>query len=172
MVRRLPARLVRYVARKLWSTRRDASSARIVVPAAADNAGWRRPKHDYMLKESYIHLRSLRFHAFHGVEAQERLTGNDYEVSLRIDVALDKAMLSDDVADTVNYGEAYQLVAQEMAVPSKLVERVAYRIGDRLMRQWPQIRAVDVSLTKLNPPMGADSLGAGVELHLINDKTR
>lgn len=125
-----------------------------------------------MLKESYIYLRRLRFHAFHGVEAQERLTGNDYEVNITLDVALDRAMISDDVADTVNYGEAYQLVAQEMAVPSQLVERVAYRIADRLMRHWPQIRAVDVSVTKLNPPMGADSDGAGVRLHLINDKTR
>lgn len=124
-----------------------------------------------MLKESYIYLRRLRFHAFHGVEAQERLTGNDYEVSLRLDVDLHKAMVSDEVADTVNYGEVYQLVAQEMGVPSKLVERVAYRIADRIMRHWTQVRAVDIQLTKVNPPMGADSDGAGVELHLINDKT-
>ena len=124
-----------------------------------------------MLKESYIYLRRMRFHAFHGVEAQERLTGNDYEVSLRLHVDLHKAMVSDEVADTVNYGEVYQLVAQEMGAPSKLVERVAYRIADRIMRHWTQVREVDIQLTKVNPPMGADSDGAGVELHLINDKT-
>jgi dihydroneopterin aldolase len=80
-------------------------------------------------------------------------------------------MVSDEVADTVNYGEVYKLVAQEMGVPSKLVERVAYRIADRIMRHWTQVREVDIQLTKVNPPMGADSDGAGVELHLINDKT-
>ena len=38
------------------------------------------------LKNSYIHLRGLRFHAFHGVMAQERMVGNDYEVDLRLRV--------------------------------------------------------------------------------------
>jgi dihydroneopterin aldolase len=33
------------------------------------------------------------------------------------------------------------------------------------------VEAVDVTLTKENPPMGANCGGAGVELHLINNKT-
>ena len=37
---------------------------------------------------------------------------------------------------------------------------------------FPQVTGVDVTLTKLNPPMGADCAGASVELHLINDKTK
>ena len=41
-----------------------------------------------------------------------------------------------------------------------------------MMKRWPQIAAVDVKLIKINPPMGADCDGAGVELHLINDKTQ
>lgn len=124
-----------------------------------------------MLQHSEIYIRKLRFHAFHGVEAQERLTGNDYEVSLRLRVDVSRAMVSDDVAHTVNYAEVYALTRREMAVPSNLVEHVAWRIGQRIMQQWPAVEAVDVSLTKLNPPMGADCEGAGVQLHLINDKT-
>ena len=116
------------------------------------------------VKESFIYLRDLCFHAYHGVAAQERLVGNDYKVSLRLRVDVSKAMLSDDVNDTVNYAEAYQLVGKEMAEPANLVEHVADRIAQRLLGQWPQVAEVTVWLTKLNPPMGADCQGAGVEL--------
>ena len=80
-------------------------------------------------------------------------------------------MVSDDVNDTLNYAEVYQLLSQEMSVPSALLERVAGRIGDRLFRKFPAIQSIDLTIIKVNPPMGADSEGAGVEVHLINDKT-
>lgn len=125
-----------------------------------------------MLKDSFIHLRKLRFHAFIGVETQERLTGNDFEVDLRLKTDVARAMETDDVCATVNYAEAYNEVASVMEEPCNLIEHAAFRMAERLMRRWPQITAVDVYLTKLNPPMGADCDGAGVELHLINDKTQ
>lgn len=81
------------------------------------------------------------------------------------------AMVSDNVDDTLNYAEVYKIVDQEMGVPSQLLERVAYRIGDRLSRKFTSITSINIKLTKLNPPFGADCKGAGVELHLINDKT-
>lgn len=116
------------------------------------------------LKNSYIHLRGLRFHAFHGVMAQERMVGNDYEVDLRLRVNVERAMLSDYVADTVNYAEVYQLAKQVMGEPRNLVEHVAARIAQAILGKWSQVDEVNVCLTKRNPPMGADCEGAGVEL--------
>lgn len=115
---------------------------------------------------SYILLKDVRFHAYHGVLPQERLTGNDYVVNLRIRYDVSKALVSDDVNDTLNYAEVYQLVSQEMSVPSALIERVAGRIGDRLFRRFPAIQEVELKIIKENPPMGADCKGAGVEVHL------
>jgi dihydroneopterin aldolase len=125
-----------------------------------------------MLADSCILLRGLRFHAYHGVGAQEHVVGNDYEVSLRLKVSVEKAMTTDDVRFTVNYAEVYGLVAKVMAEPCKLVERVAYRIGEKIFETWPQVAEVTVSVVKLNPPMNADCKGAGVEIRLINDKTK
>lgn len=119
-------------------------------------------------ESSYILLRSLRFHAFHGVETQERLAGNDYEISLRLKADVGRAVESDQVADTINYAEVYQLVAKAMSEPVDLVEHLAGVIGERLFRRWPQIDAIDIQVVKLNPPMGADCQGAGIELHLSN----
>jgi dihydroneopterin aldolase len=123
------------------------------------------------LDESYIYLNHLRFHAYHGVLPQERSVGNDYLLDVRIKYNVANAMKSDNVNDTLNYAEVYKLICQEMMVPSNLLERVAYRIADRIARRFIVTEAIDIKLTKLNPPMEADCEGAGVELHLINDKT-
>jgi len=123
------------------------------------------------IQSSYIYLKNLRFHACHGVLPQERIIGNEYEVSLRVQYPMETAMLSDDVEDTLNYADVFKVVQQEMQVPSNLLERVAYRIADRLFRKYRTIQAIDLKLTKLNPPMGAEGQGAGIELHLTNDKT-
>ena len=123
------------------------------------------------LMSSKIYLRNVRFHAFHGVSPQEGIVGNDYLVNLVLDYDFSSAMKTDDLQGTLNYAEVYKIVDQEMGVPSQLLERVAYRIGDRLSRKFTSITSINIKLTKLNPPFGADCKGAGVELHLINDKT-
>ena len=124
------------------------------------------------LTASYIHLRQLRFHAFHGVMPQERQVGADFVLDLKVGYPLERAMQSDEVADTLNYATLYDLVAREMQQPSKLLEHVAGRIVQAISQTFPQITSIDLELIKQNPPMGADCDGASVEIHLINDNTK
>lgn len=124
-----------------------------------------------MKSQTYIRIERLRVRAFHGVLPQERQVGGDFLVTLRIGYPWQQAMETDDVADTLDYAAVYELVRREMAVPSQLLEHVAGRMSKALLRDFPQITSVDLWLTKVVPPMGADCEGAGVELHLINDKT-
>ena len=124
-----------------------------------------------MKLQTYIRLEKLRFRALHGVLPQERQVGGDFTVTLRIGYPWQASMDSDAVADTLDYAAAYRLVQREMVLPSQLLEHVAGRIAKALLRDFPQITSIDLWLTKTCPPMGADSEGAGVELHLINDKT-
>lgn len=120
---------------------------------------------------TYIYLREVRFHANHGVMPQERAVGADFTVDLKVGFPFGDAMKSDDVEDTLNYAELYEIVKQEMALPSKLLEHVAGRIADAVIKEFPKVTSIDLCVTKVNPPMGADCKGAGVEIHLINDKT-
>ncbi|MBR2292075.1 MAG: dihydroneopterin aldolase [Prevotella sp.] len=124
------------------------------------------------VESSYIHLRNVRFHAFHGVLPQERRVGGYFIVDLRVGYPLAAAMQNDEVADTLNYAHLYDLVKREMAVPSRLLEHVAGRIATAIEAAFPQATSIDLLLTKQNPPMGADCDGAAVEIHLINDKTK
>ena len=105
---------------------------------------------------------------------QERVVGADFIVSVRLGYDFTKAAETDNIADTLSYAEVYELLKKEMATPSKLLEHAAGRMVESLRKNFPEIHSIDLSLTKLNPPMGADCEGAGVEMHwtsLNNDKT-
>lgn len=124
-----------------------------------------------MLFCSKIYLKNVRFHAYHGVLLQETQVGNDYVVNLDVSYDFSRAMETDELAGTLNYAELYELVKQEMGIPSKLLEHVAGRIGKRLFAEYPTIQKIQLAITKVNPPFGADCDGAGVEVVLTNDKT-
>jgi len=114
----------------------------------------------------------IRLHAFHGVLPQERLKGNDYTVSVRVRFDVGHAAETDDVRDTLDYSVISEIVGEEMAKPSQLVENAAARVGERLFERFPRIDALDIKVTKHNPPMSCECAGAGVELHLTNHKTK
>lgn len=120
---------------------------------------------------TYIYLRQVRMHACHGVLPQEGEVGGNYIVNLKLGYDITKAMASDDVADTLNYAELYAALKEEMAQPSALLEHVGGRIVKRILQKWPQVTEINLDLMKENPPMGADCDGAGIQIHLINNKT-
>jgi dihydroneopterin aldolase len=115
-------------------------------------------------------LSDLRFHAFHGVLPQERQVGGNFVVDLRVGYPLAQAMTSDQVDDTLNYASLYALVEREMQQPSSLLEHVVGRIAQAIAKTFPQTLSIDLTLTKQNPPMGADCKGAGVEMHFVRSE--
>ncbi len=123
------------------------------------------------LTSSYVQLNKMHFYAHHGVMPQERLTGANFTVSLRVKYNLLKAAQTDCVDHTVNYACLYELTKTEMLKPSALLENAAWRIAQSIVNHLPQIEAIDITLSKDNPPMGGQMDGAAVELHLTNEKT-
>ena len=115
---------------------------------------------------SKIYLDDIRFYAYHGVMEQERQVGGEYLVSLAIETDLSEAVHTDDLADTVNYAALYALIEREMSVPSKLLEHVAGRIGQRSLEEFDKIATLTVRVTKQNPPIGADCKGASGEIKM------
>jgi dihydroneopterin aldolase len=122
------------------------------------------------LQSSIISIEQLRLYARHGVMEQERCVGAYYRVSVRVHYNIWQAMQTDDVADTLNYAELCQVVTAEMQQPSNLLEHVAGRICKAVFARFPQTTAVELKLTKENPPMGADCAGASVEVVMRNEK--
>jgi dihydroneopterin aldolase len=112
----------------------------------------------------YIELKEMVFHAYHGVMPQERKVGNTYTVDLKIHFDCRRAMLSDDLNDTIHYASLYKIVKEEMAVPSNLIEHVAGRIVRRIQNDFPQIENIEIRLAKKNPPFGGDIREAAIVL--------
>ena len=112
-----------------------------------------------------IALHQLQFYAFHGCLPQERIVGGDYTVDVHLILPdATTAIEEDDLNGTVNYAEVYKVVREEMKKPSNLLENVCGRINRRLLNTFPLISAVTLTLTKVNPPIGAACLGASVTL--------
>jgi dihydroneopterin aldolase len=77
-----------------------------------------------------ILLTGLRVFGRHGVYAHERENGQEFVVDLRLRLSLADAAASDDVRDTVHYGELAEKVAAIVAgEPVDLIETLAERIA-------------------------------------------
>lgn len=116
---------------------------------------------------SQIELKDIKFHAYHGVSPQETRVGNTFIVNLTLTAPLEQAINSDQLEYTINYAEVYAIVKQEMATPSLLLEHVTGRILSSVKHKFPQITAIQVKVSKLNPPFGGDVYSASVILNEI-----
>ncbi len=116
-----------------------------------------------------IILNNLRFYAYHGVLAQEKLVGHSFLVSLKIDCDFKQAIYSDSVKDTIDYGKVFEIVKKEMQIPSKLMEHVAGRILSSIYKKFPSVICVSISIIKENPPINSDSEGCGIEIKMTRD---
>lgn len=111
----------------------------------------------------YIHLKGLKFYAFHGVLPQENKTGAEYTIDLRLKTDFTAAAQNDDLAGTINYANVFEAVKEEMQTPSRLLEHVAFRIAQRLFHDFSALTEISICLYKQNPPMGADCKQVGIE---------
>jgi len=100
-----------------------------------------------------IQLNGMKFRACHGCLPSERRDGNDFVVDFSCEYDLGPASVSDNLDDTLNYAVIYDIVAAQMAIPSKLLEHVAGRIVRVIQNRFPELQHMRVSIAKLNPPV-------------------
>lgn len=103
-----------------------------------------------------IILNEIRVYAFHGCMEEEKKIGSDYIVNLEVETDMISSAKTDDIVDTVDYVSLNKIVKEEMSVSSKLLEHVAQRIIDRVLKQFSEVDSIEVSVAKQNPPIGGD----------------
>ena len=100
-----------------------------------------------------IRLAGLRARGFHGVYDFERAQGQEFVVDVSLEVDLAPAAASDDIADTIHYGElADRLVDVSPAAPVNLLERLADRLLDVCLAD-PRVLAATVTVHKPQAPV-------------------
>ena len=100
-----------------------------------------------------IELEGMEFKAYHGCLEQEKVRGNSFTVDFRGELDLRAAAESDNLNDTVNYADIYEIVSEEMSIPSELLENVAGRIVKAIETRYPQFVSFSVRVSKKRPPV-------------------
>jgi len=103
-----------------------------------------------------IEVNGIKLYAHHGCLREEEAIGGHYLVDIRITTDFSVAMHNDDLSNTVDYVIVNRIVAREMAIRSKLIEHVGYRIVQSLKSEVAGIEALRVKVTKLTPPINGD----------------
>lgn len=99
-----------------------------------------------------ISVEDIRCFAYHGCMEEEAKIGTWFNTTVSLDFDYSKSAKSDDLQDTLDYCLVAEIVQEEMAVRSKLVETVLERIFKRL-EAVSGVSALKVSVTKERPPI-------------------
>ena len=83
-----------------------------------------------------IHLRNMQFYGFHGVNPEEKVLGQRFEIDVALSVDTRPAGLSDDLRQTINYAQVYKVVKhivekEKFDLIEALAETLAAQIGKR-----------------------------------------
>jgi 7,8-dihydroneopterin aldolase/epimerase/oxygenase len=106
-----------------------------------------------MSYDGIIELEGMEFHAYHGCLEKEKQEGNTFIVDFHAELDVKKAVKTDNLENTVDYGRIYDIVAEEMAKPSNLLENVAGRILKRIHDEFFEILFCKIRVSKKNPPV-------------------
>ena len=112
-----------------------------------------------------VFLEGMRFYAFHGVHAEERVLGQRFLVDVEVKIDLRTAGEHDDLSQTISYSTIYNHVREIVeGPPRQLIEAVAEEIATVLLDRYP-IHEVVVTVRKPEVPLrGAMLAAAGVRI--------
>jgi 7,8-dihydroneopterin aldolase/epimerase/oxygenase len=117
-----------------------------------------------------IRLTGMRVHGRHGVYDFERAQGQDFVVDVVLELDLAKAAASDDVADTVHYGElAERLVQVAAGQPVALIEALADRLAAVCLAD-PRVAAAEVTVHKPQAPIPHEFVDVAVTIRRTREQ--
>ncbi|KYG33327.1 dihydroneopterin aldolase [Alkalihalobacillus trypoxylicola] len=112
-----------------------------------------------------IYMNQLSFYGYHGVFAEEQKLGQRFQVDLTLELDLKKAGRTDELDQTINYGEVYEIVKKVVeGRPYKLVEAVAENISQELLRSFNLLKSCTIKLIKPDPPIPGHYQSVAVEI--------
>ncbi len=106
--------------------------------------------------KQFIEVNGIQLYAFHGCLEEEGNIGGHYLVHIRLQTDFTEAALTDDLNLTIDYVQINAIAKEEMAIRSKLIETVGWRILQRIKNEHPTITAVEVKIEKNTPPINGD----------------
>ncbi|SDS75120.1 dihydroneopterin aldolase [Mucilaginibacter mallensis] len=100
-----------------------------------------------------INLNDAEFFAFHGFYPEEQLLGSRFLVDISVGFRPTGNLLADEIGNTVNYEQLYNIACEEMKHTRKLIETVGQSIIDAIKSKFPFVDHVRVCIKKVSPPL-------------------
>ena len=112
-----------------------------------------------------ILIRDLKIFAFHGVNEEEKINGQNFVFDIDLYVNMTKACYSDNVEDTVSYAKVIKTVTRVFTAKKyDLLEKAAQITADAILDEYSDVSKVTVTLKKPEAPMKADFSYVGVQI--------
>ena len=112
-----------------------------------------------------IFVDEMEFYGYHGVFPEETRLGQRFKVNLMVEADLSAAGKSDNLEDSINYGELYQVCKSIVeGKPYKLVEAVAEKITAAVLDGFPMAHACTVKVIKPDPPIPGHYKSVAIEI--------
>ncbi|MFD1362556.1 dihydroneopterin aldolase [Lentibacillus salinarum] len=118
-----------------------------------------------------IILNQMMFYGYHGLFPEETRLGQRFYVDAELMLDLKTSSRSDDMYDSIDYGEVYNVIKTVVeGKPKNLVETVAQTIADELFQAFDLLEACQVTVTKPNPPIAGHYRSVAVEIFRERDE--
>lgn len=114
-----------------------------------------------------IEVNNIKCYAYHGCLPEEGIIGGHYSVDVFLKTNFSDSFETDELKDTIDYVVVNKIVEEEMAIRSKLIEHVGYRILERFRKELKNVITVQLKVTKICPPINGDVENVAI---IIEDK--
>ena len=112
-----------------------------------------------------ITITGIRAFGYHGVYPDEKRDGQEFVVDATLYLSTARAAETDDVADTVHYGELAEAIATIVAGdPVDLIETLAHRIADVVLAH-DLVQMTRVTVHKPSAPIAVPFADVAVTVH-------
>ena len=111
-----------------------------------------------------ISIEGIRVFAYHGHLPEEVILGGHFVVSVWVTTDSEEVENTDDLNHTVDYVKVIELVKEQMAIRSNMIEHSAKRIADAIL-PLHKVQKVKVEVEKIQPPIDAtfDKISVTIE---------
>lgn len=113
-----------------------------------------------------IYINGIKTYGYHGAIQEERVLGQYFITDIVLYTDLTAASETDDLNETVHYGEVYNLAEEIIkGEPVSLIERLAGKINAELFDRYDKIVEIETTITKPNPPIDGNYESVAITLH-------
>ena len=101
-----------------------------------------------------ISIEGIRVFAYHGHLPEESILGGHFKVSVWVTADTQEVEKTDSLNHTVDYVRIIDIVKEQMAIRSNMIEHPAKRIADAILL-LKKVKKVKVEVEKIQPPIEA-----------------